>query len=134
MQDTRINNLTRALWQRGQFLLFNPWRRLSLLAIGWLLGVFLSSVISTTMGQSAQWDITAAAIVATATEAITWWVYRQPSPAATAAARERLLTGLNFQPSDRELAAVDRFPRTLVNFIKIGCIYGLFLEAFKLGS
>jgi hypothetical protein len=88
----------------------NPWRRISLLVISWLLGFFLGSAISTSAGQKAELDIVAAAFIVLVTETISRFSY----------------------------GGSERYRRSLIsdvlNSLKIGVIYSLFLEAFKLGS
>lgn len=110
MQNTRLNRLVDlATGQLGRWLR-NPWRRLSVQIICLLFGFFLGSALSTAAGQRAELDIVVAAILAALTELVSW------------------------------LAFVRRAntPRPLwvdfLNTIKIGLIYSLFVEAFKLGS
>lgn len=110
MQNTRLNNLVDgALGQLGRWLR-NPWRRLSLLVISLLLGIFLGTAIPTTTGQVATWDIVAAAILVLFTEAISWVVYRR----SQGTTRSLLLEASNA--------------------VKLGLMYGMFVEAFKIGS
>lgn len=107
MQNTRLNNLVDAL---GGYLgrwLFNPWRRLSLLVISLLFGFFLGTAVSTTTGQSSDWDIVAAGIVVALVEVVNRIYYRQT-------------TRIFWVES--------------LNALKIGLTYSLFIEAFKLGS
>lgn len=110
MQNTRLNSLFGAIALQLRRWFFNPWRRLSLLVIGVLFGFFLGSAISTTAGQSADWDITAAAILVALSEVIDRVYYSRVWQ------RQRALW----------LEAL--------NALKIGLTYSLFLEAFKLGS
>lgn len=107
MQNTRLTQLLTASTSRlGQWFR-QPWRRLSAQIISLLAGFFLGSVLSTTAGQAAQWDISVAGITILTTELISRWVYANKA------------TSL-----DREI----------LNCLKIGTTYSLFLEAFKLGS
>jgi hypothetical protein len=118
MQNTRLNNLVNVvLGQLGQWFA-NPWRRLSLVLIGLLLGIFLGTAIPTTAGQSANWDVIAAGILLLFTEAVSRIVYgsNQGRPQSPNGSSRRSL-----------LAEV-------VNALKIGLTYSLFMEAFKLGS
>jgi hypothetical protein len=118
MQNTRLNNLIGViLAQLGQWLL-NPWRRVSLVLISLLLGVFLGTAIPTTSGQAAEWDIVGAGVLVLFTEVVSRFVY----------GRNR-----------RQAAAAEIVPRRLLvtemlNSLKIGLIYSMFVEAFKLGS
>ena len=110
MQNTRLNNLSNAIASRlGQWF-FNPWRRLSLLVISLLFGFFLGSAVSTTAGQSAEWDIVVAAILVLLVEMSNRIFYRGNGLAKRSLWIESL------------------------NMLKIGLIYSLFLEALKWGS
>jgi hypothetical protein len=110
MQNTRLNNLFDATTrQLGQWFL-NPWRRLSLIVMSLLFGFFLGSAVSTSAGQAADWDIIAAAILVVLTEA-----------------SSRIFYTRNW------LARRSLWVESL-NSLKIGLMYSLFLEAFKLGS
>ncbi|GAA6620543.1 DUF565 domain-containing protein [Scytonema sp. NUACC26] len=110
MQNTRLNNLLSTLGDRLRVWLFNPWRRWSILIISWLFGFFLGSAISTTAGQAAELDVVAAAFLVLLTEVCSRIFY------------------------DR--STQERKPLWLeaLNILKVGLIYSLFLEAFKLGS
>ncbi|MCL6751304.1 DUF565 domain-containing protein [Nostoc sp. CCCryo 231-06] len=110
MQNTRLNNLFDAIATRlGQWFL-NPWRRLSLLMISFLFGFFLGNAVSTTAGQEGVLDIVVAAFLVLLTE-VTSRIFYSP----------RFLS--------RRSLLVDS-----LNLLKVGFIYSLFLEAFKLGS
>ncbi|MBD2343498.1 DUF565 domain-containing protein [Anabaena subtropica] len=110
MQNTRLNNLFDAIArQLGQWFL-NPWRRLSLLLISFLLGIFLGTVISTTAGQRSELDVVIAGFLVFLTEVTSRIFYSQ----SFFARRSLLVESLNL--------------------LKVGFIYSLFIEAFKLGS
>ena len=115
MQRTRLNSLVTVTGDRLELLFNNPWRRISLSLISILLGFFMGSAIVTTAGQRAVWDIPAAAILFGFTELTSMVVYRR-----------RINSG---NPPQRRSLYVDT-----LNLFKIGLIYSLFLEAFKLGS
>lgn len=110
MQNTRLNGLFNNTAQQLEKWFFNPWRRLSLLVIGFLFGFFLGSAVATTAGQTANWDIIAAAILVTLSEIV-----------------DRIYYSRN-RPTIRPL-----WIETL-NAVKVGLTYSLFVEAFKLGS
>ena len=110
MQNTRINRLIDVLGERFRGWLSNPWRRISLLLISLLFGTFLGTAISTIAGQSADWDIVVAGLLVSVTEFANWLVYRGPRSATGSLWVEML------------------------NALKIGLTYNLFVEAFKLGS
>ncbi len=110
MQNTRLNNLFDTfIGQLGRWLQ-NPWRRLSVLIISLLLGNFFGSAISTVSGQQADLDIIVSGILVFVTEAINWLAYR----------------------SSIELRR--SLPVQMLNALKLGLVYSLFVEAFKLGS
>ncbi|MBW4645015.1 MAG: DUF565 domain-containing protein [Goleter apudmare HA4340-LM2] len=110
MQNTRLNNLFDTIARRlGEFFL-NPWRRLSLLLISFLFGFFLGTAISTIAGQRGTLDILAAGILVFLTEVISKIYY----------SRSFLLK--------RSLWAES------LNLLKVGLIFSMFVEAFKLGS
>ncbi len=120
MQNTRLNTLIdRALGQFTQWAQ-NPWRRLSLIIISLLFGNFLASAIATTTGQRTNLDTVISAVLLVITESISWLVYSK---------RIQRLAAEN---------AIERQRRPLwleiLNSLKLGLIYGLFVEAFKLGS
>jgi dipeptide/tripeptide permease len=117
MQNTRLNSLLDALLDRLTRWLRNPWRRLSLLVMSLLVGNFLATAFSTIAGQQADWDIAVALVLVGMTEAISWLTYGSGVGKAQP-------DGLRQRP-----LIVDIF-----NGLKLGLIYGLFIEAFKLGS
>jgi hypothetical protein len=106
MQNTRINRLIDVLGDRFGGWLNNPWRRI----ISLLFGTFLGTAISTIAGQSADWDIIAAGLLVLLTEFANWLVYARLRPVAGS------------------------FSVHMLNALKIGITYNLFVEAFKLGS
>lgn len=110
MQNTRLNSLLGSTTRQLGRWFFNPWRRLSLLVIGFLFGFFLGGATSLVAGQAGEWDIVAAAIVLVFTEVVDRIYYSHH----------------------------DRRTRPLwveaLNAFKIGVIYSLFVDAFKLGS
>lgn len=114
MQNTRLSNLLSASARLLLAWLQNPWRRTSIQLLSLLGGFFLASAISTTAGQTAWWDLQIAAILLLVCEVISAIAYR------------RLFTPE--RPPEQVLLI------SSLNFLKIGLIYGLFVEAFKLGS
>ncbi|WP_434686090.1 DUF565 domain-containing protein [Pseudanabaena minima] len=116
MQNTRLSTIVSvsvgqiSQWSR------NPWRRTSLILISLLVGFFLASVISTISGAKSEQDITTAAITLFIVEMINRYVYTVKRVTPSDNAAPRLLT------------------KEILNSLKLGLVYGLFLEAFKLGS
>jgi len=107
MQDTRLTRILESSASRLGVWFRNPWRRLSAQIISLLGGFFIGSALAAIAGQAAVWDTQVAAILVALIELINWLMAKtRPRP-----------LGLE-----------------LINYAKIGFIYCLFLEAFKLGS
>ena len=117
MQRTRLNLLLDDLGDQLRLWLINPWRRLSLVVIGLLGGYFIGVSIATVSGQAGGQDNLVALVLVILAEAVSWLVYSR---------RWR----------DPEL--VRRIPKPLwldcLNGVKLGAVYALAVEAFKLGS
>jgi len=111
MQNTRLNTFVSYASNQVGAWFRNPWRRLSLQIICLLFGFFLGTAISTKTGQSAQWDVTGAGILVIFTELYSRFFYTSRRPGVP----RSLLT-------------------EMVNLLKIGLTFSLFIEAFKLGS
>ena len=111
MQNTRLTIVTNSSLSILERWFLNPWRRTSLYLISPLLGFLLASIISTISGTVAILDPLVSGVMLVITEFISISVYRR---------------GTN---KDRR----SLFWQCL-NLLKIGLIYGFFLEAFKLGS
>lgn len=118
MQNTRLTTLIQGITGRLTQWLNNPWRRVSVILLGLFLGFFLGSVVSTTTGQGAVWDISSAAASVVVVELISRYAYSYN--------RDR-------GPWWQFLPSKDLGLDTL-NACKLGYVYGLFLDAFKLGS
>lgn len=110
MQRTRLSTLVEQATQRFSQWVFNPWRRLSLAIICLLFGNFFATAISATAGQTAGIDILIAAILLIFVELISWLYHRS-----------RFKNQRTVLPE-------------MLNSFKLGMVYGLFVEAFKLGS
>nr|QCI07719.1 hypothetical protein [Nitophyllum punctatum] len=74
-----------------------------------MLGFFLSNILSTIPAQTGDWSIVSAAIIVTINEIISKIIY--------------------FWKIKNNHIFIN-----LINGIKVGIIYGLFVDAFKLGS
>jgi len=115
MQNTRLSTIVNASVERLSRWSRNPWRRISLIVISLLSGFFLASIISTVSGVKSEQDAISAGIVLLVVEFISRYVY-----------------GMR-RESNRTNETSPLTPEIL-NSLKLGLIYGLFLEAFKLGS
>lgn len=112
MQRTRLSTLFNTAENRLAQFTDNPWRRVSLSIISLFFGFFIGAAISTIAGQRSILDIVGAALVVLFTEAISSLFY----------------TRIPFRRNQRALWL------DLLNVFKVGVMYSLFLEAFKLGS
>jgi hypothetical protein len=113
MQRTRLATLLESASNQFGRWIFNPWRRVSLVIIGLLFGNFFGIAVSSIAGQAAELDVVISAILLIIVEFISWLVYRRPP-----------------NPDTRRNSLF----LEVVNALKIGMIYSLFVEAFKLGS
>jgi Protein of unknown function (DUF565) len=116
MQNTRLSNFLGFVAINVRLWLSNPWRRFSLWIICLLLGNFLGSVITLMAGQAAKFDIWAAEVIAGLT-------YRRRG------GFWQLGSAPSNMPNDLGNWTLD-----LLNALRIGVIYSMFVEAFKLGS
>jgi Zn-dependent protease with chaperone function len=129
MQNTRISNLLGFVAVNVQRLFANPWRRLAVWLIALLLGNFLGSVVTLLVGQVAQSDIGASVLLLVLTELLSWIVYRRRGGV--------WVRGSVSSPQaeiDRDISSLGNLVLDLLNALKIGFIYSMFVEAFKLGS
>jgi FtsH-binding integral membrane protein len=109
MQNTRLSNLLSFVERNLRNWFANPWRRVSVWLICLLLGNFLGSAIPLIAGQAAVSDIMVAAGVLVLTELVSWLTYSQRSH-------------------------LGRWGIDLLNALKVGFVYSMFVESFKLGS
>ena len=86
--------------------------------IGFFTGFFFSSILDTTLGELNEWAIVGAALVVALLETISKFFYT-----LTYRVKKQFTRDLYFN----NMAMV-------INNIKIGLIYGLIVDAFKLGS
>ena len=121
MQNTRLNTLIDRIDRQFIQWVENPWRRVSLIIISLLFGNFLASAIATSTGQKAELDISISLLLLGITELINWLTYG---------------SRLGRRKSAQINAIVGQRPIwiAILNSLKLGLIYGLFVEAFKLGS
>ena len=106
LQSTRLQTNAGAALQRLEDWASNPWRRLSLLAIAGLIGFLIGTAITPVAGVLGQMDPVAALLVVLGTE----------------------LTIRRRRSSEPSL----KLPQQLLDLGRIGFLYGLFLEGFKL--
>ena len=106
LQSTRLQTNVGAALQRLDRWARNPWRRFSLLALAGLIGFLIGSAITSVAGVLGQMDPVAALVVVLGTE----------------------LTIRRRRSSEPSL----KLPQQLLELGRIGFLYGLFLEGFKL--
>ncbi|MFZ4641131.1 MAG: DUF565 domain-containing protein [Nodosilinea sp.] len=117
MQRTRISLLLDDIADQLGLWLVNPWRRISLIVIGLLSGYFAGVSISVISGQAGWQDNIIALLLVIGSEFINWLVYSRRW---------------------RSSELVHKLPKPLwldcLNSFKLGAVYALAVEAFKLGS
>lgn len=112
MLQTRLEKLLTYTLSSITYLLYRKLTNLSISILNMLLGFFISTALSTIPGQTGDWGIIAAAIIVTFYEVISKIIY----------------------PIDQIVNRSESIVRKQINNIKIGILYGLFVDAFKLGS
>ena len=103
-QSTRLQRSFGSLFQQLETWAGNPWRRLSVLSIAALFGFLVGSAITSVAGVLGQMDPVGALIVVLGTEAT-----------------------VRLRSTDSPTLV-----EQVLNVSRIGLLYGLFLEAFKL--
>ena len=144
MQRTRLNTLFDRAFLRFRQWVFNPWRRLAVVTISLLFGNFFATAIAATAGQAAKLDVTISAILVLLVEVISWTYYRfRPRRRELRLAQDESPTVIPSLTSSDEIVSTGIDPGPVrsrstfiesLNAFKLGLIYGLFVEAFKLGS
>lgn len=109
MQNTRLTSLFNNVSSQIRQFFVNPWRKISLLIISLLFGVFMGLTVSTIAGQKGNLDVVVSALFLGFTEITSWLTYRKDN---------------NYNSGLLET----------LNTFKIGVTYSLFLQAFILGS
>lgn len=110
MQRTRWNTIVDNFSQTSQNFFNNPWRKNALNFISLLLGIFMGTAFITIYGQRGGIDLIGAFFLVLFTETISRLMY-------TRTFKERRVVWIQ-----------------TLNIFKIGLTFGLFVEAFKLGS
>ena len=88
--------------------------------ISFFFGFFVSSILDTSLGEFREWAIAGAGIIVAVSETISKVFY-------WALAKFSFNRGVNSQYASIKLLS-------LLNSMKLGVIYGLIVDAFKLGS
>nr|BED43077.1 Ycf20 protein [Pyropia sp. Myanmar_A]BED43274.1 Ycf20 protein [Pyropia sp. Myanmar_B]BED43471.1 Ycf20 protein [Pyropia sp. Myanmar_C] len=108
MMKTRLSIFLTCLVENLNNKLYYSLKELTTGLISLLLGFFISTGLSTIPGQTGDWGIIAASLIVAATELTSKIVYSN---------QKKVAIRIN-----------------LINNFKIGITYGLFVDAFKLGS
>lgn len=118
MQRTRLSTIVEVTGDRFSRWLSNPWRRFSLQVILFFGGFFGANVINLWSGQTGGFDPGVAFVCLLGVELISWLYYRSLPP----------------RPSLTQVQSPRPLWLEICNSGKLGFVYGLFLDAFKLGS
>jgi hypothetical protein len=110
MQNTRLSSAVTTLGRQITRELVNPWRRIAVLLIALLFGIYSGVAFSSIAGQLSYWDVVVAALILLGCEVISSFFYSNR---------------FNFR---RKILG-----EALYAF-KLGVTYSLFLIAFILGS
>jgi hypothetical protein len=121
MQNTRLTTLIDRIDRQFIQWVQNPWRRLSLIIISLLFGNFLASAIATSTGQKAELDIVTAISLLGIIELISLLTYGN-------------ILGQRKSADNNAIFVQRPISIAILNSLKLGLVYGLFVEAFKLGS
>ena len=87
--------------------------------ISFLSGFLFSSILDTTLGEFQEWAIVGAALIVSTLENISKFFYS-------------LQSRIQLQKLNKRYSVINLLDK--VQFFKIGIIYGLIVDAFKLGS
>lgn len=134
MQKTRLTVLLDVVSQQLSQSLRNPWRRISVILVSLLFGNFAATVVATITGQAASWDVLVAIVLICGCELVSWLAYRRRTLVPS---NPNWAKRLSEQTTPTVLPESSSIPSSLMdvaNAVKIGLIYGLFVEALKLGS
>jgi len=115
MQKTRLNLLLTQTTVKIDLFFINPWRRIALILISFLLGTVMGNTIPTTAGQTSVIDLFLAVFLIIFTELISIFVY----------GRKKI------KPQNDQNNSVFI---SVLNSFKIGLSFGLYLEAVKLAT
>jgi hypothetical protein len=117
VQNTRISTFIDRLSRQFLTWVENPWRRFSLIIIGLLFGNFLASAIATSTGQSSNFDVVISVLLLTVLESISWLTYGSRFSQRT--------------PNTNILLGQRPILIAILNSLKLGLTYGMFVEAAK---
>jgi len=122
---TRLERYLDIQYERLKTYLFYHWKNLTKATIIFFVGFFWASGLATLIGQTGDWDVLISAIIIYLNELISKWVYGLEGKATQSfpvLRKKYLPTSINFPIKNQ------------INQFKLGLLYGLFIDAFKLGS
>jgi hypothetical protein len=143
MQRTRLNTLFNQITLRFRQWVFNPWRRLSIIVMSLLFGNFSATAVAATSGQTSTLDVMMAASLVLGVELISWLYHRFTPQQQRERINRSAISSAGLAEGSMAIAPIGldsgpvRSRSTLIeslNAFKLGLTYGLFVEAFKLGS
>nr|WDA98829.1 hypothetical protein SCTW_047 [Sciadococcus taiwanensis] len=105
-------------YTRNKILNFTLYKKLELVYIitSLLLGFFSATILATILGQTGDWGMLAGSLLTAFTEILSKFIYNH-----------------TYSTKIKSVLKNNKC-LTLLNNVKIGFIYGLFVDAFKLGS
>ena len=99
-----------------------------------LVGFFQATTLSTVLGQTGDWDVLASAGLVALTELLGVWLYKSPLCPLLKKTKIVLVLVREVKYSLSIQSPPPGWAAKAANVWKIGLVYGLFVDAFKLGS
>jgi len=124
---TRLERYLDLQYERFKTYILYQWSNLTQGTVIFFIGFFSASGIATLIGQTGDWDVLVSAIIVSLNEIISKWVYGL----RVQKNQSILLFNINISIPIKST----NFPiKNQINQFKLGLLYGLFIDAFKLGS
>jgi len=124
---TRLERYLDLQYERFKIYILYQWSNLTQSTVIFFIGFFSASGIATLIGQTGDWDVLVSAIIVSLNEIISKWVYGL----RVQKNQSILLFNMNISIPIKST----NFPiKNQINQFKLGLLYGLFIDAFKLGS
>ena len=121
---TRLERYLDIQYQRLKKYIYYHWSNLTQATLIFFIGFFAASGIATLIGQTGDWDVLVSAIIVSFNEIINKWVY------GLQIKNNQSLFFININSRGST-----KIPfKNQINHFKLGLLYGLFIDAFKLGS
>jgi len=124
---TRLERYLDLQYERFKIYILYQWSNLTQSTVIFFIGFFSASGIATLIGQTGDWDVLVSAIIVSFNEMVSKWAYGL----GIKQNQSILLFNININISSKST----NFPiKDQINQFKLGLLYGLFIDAFKLGS